>query len=151
MKVVINNCFGGFGISTEVLKELVVKNAKCIESYTPKHYYGGDNEKYHRANEWEQEWNENFKEFFDIGDGFMADRMGYNVYKNGLLYALKDRGNIEVRTNSDLIEIIERIGKDKASASLAELKIVEIPDGIEFKIDDYDGVETIHEVHRSWS
>ena len=28
MKMVINSDFGGFGISTEVLKELVLKNAK---------------------------------------------------------------------------------------------------------------------------
>ena len=151
MKIVINTCFGGFGISTNVLKELVIKNAKCIESYTPKHYYGGDNEKYHRAKEWEQKWNEDFQEFFDIGDGFMTDKMGYNVFKDGLLYSLKNRSDIEVRTDSDLINIIERIGEKEASASLAELKVVEIPDGIEFEIDDYDGVETIHEVHRSWS
>ena len=31
------------------------------------------------------------------------------------------------------------------------LKIVEIPDDVEWEIDDYDGIETIHEVHRSWS
>ena len=27
----------------------------------------------------------------------------------------------------------------------------EIPDDVEWEIDDYDGIETIHEVHRSWS
>jgi hypothetical protein len=37
-----------------------------------------------------------------------------------------------------------------ASGGFASLKVVEIPDGIEWEIDEYDGKETIHEKHRSW-
>lgn len=40
--------------------------------------------------------------------------------------------------------------KDEASGRLAELEVVEIPDGTDWEIDDYDGVETIHEKHQSW-
>ena len=29
-------------------------------------------------------------------------------------------------------------------------KVVEIPDGVEYEIYDWDGVEQIHEVHRVW-
>ena len=29
-------------------------------------------------------------------------------------------------------------------------KIIEIPDDIEWEIDNYDGIESIHEKHRSW-
>ena len=124
---------------------------KCVENFTAKNYYGGDSANYARASEWEQKWNEDFEKFLDIGDGFKANKRGYNVYKDGLLYSLKNRSDIEVRTDSNLIEIIERIGERNANASLASLKVIEIPDGIEFEIDDYDGCETIHEVHRSWS
>ncbi len=58
MKVAVNKCYGGFGISILALKELVLRNAKCIEICTPKHYYGGDNKKL--ADEWEERWNKAF-------------------------------------------------------------------------------------------
>jgi len=28
--------------------------------------------------------------------------------------------------------------------------VVDIPDDIEYEIDDYDGIESVHEAHRSW-
>ena len=53
------------------------------------------------------------------------------------------------RTNEALIKVVEGLGKD-ANGSCAKLKIIEVPDGVEFEIDDYDGMESVHEVHRSW-
>jgi len=53
------------------------------------------------------------------------------------------------RTNPLLVEAVEALGKE-ADGSVAELKVVEIPDGVDFEIDDYDGMESIHERHRSW-
>jgi len=31
------------------------------------------------------------------------------------------------------------------------LKIIEIPEDVDWEVDEYDGLETIHEKHRSWS
>lgn len=56
----------------------------------------------------------------------------------------------EKRTDPALIECIEKLGSDKASGSLANVRVVEIPDDIEFEITDYDGMEAIEEVHRTW-
>jgi hypothetical protein len=53
------------------------------------------------------------------------------------------------RTDPNLIECVKTLG-DKASGYNAELKVVEIPDDIEWEINDYDGMEIIEEVHRSW-
>jgi hypothetical protein len=39
---------------------------------------------------------------------------------------------------------------EEANDQFAKLEIVEIPDGVEWQIDEYDGYESIHEVHRSW-
>ncbi len=33
----------------------------------------------------------------------------------------------------------------------AELKIIDLPDDVNYQINDYDGHESIHEQHRSWS
>ncbi len=54
------------------------------------------------------------------------------------------------RTDPELIKLIEEFGSEWASGSHATLEIVEIPDGVDWQIDDYDGYETIHERHRSW-
>ena len=57
-------------------------------------------------------------------------------------------GDLE-RDDPILIRVVEEMGEE-ANDRFAELEIVEIPDDVEWQIDDYDGYETIHEVHRSW-
>lgn len=39
----------------------------------------------------------------------------------------------------------------KRMAELGCKQAVEIPDGIEWELDEYDGLESVHECHRSWS
>jgi len=53
------------------------------------------------------------------------------------------------RNHPILLKVVKELGK-KSWGRCAELKIVEIPNGIEYEIDNYDGVETVHEKHRSW-
>ena len=54
------------------------------------------------------------------------------------------------RTDPDLIRCVETLGSEKASGFCAELHVIEIPDDVEWKIYDYDGIESVHEKHRSW-
>lgn len=54
------------------------------------------------------------------------------------------------RTNPLLVKCVEELG-ERANGRVAELHIVEIPDGVDFEIEEYDGMEEIHEAHRSWS
>ena len=53
------------------------------------------------------------------------------------------------RTNPKLIEVVEKLGK-KANGQCANLEVVEIPDGIDWEIDEYDGYEHVEEKHRRW-
>lgn len=55
-----------------------------------------------------------------------------------------------LRTHPRLIECIETLGADRASGQLTSLKIVTIPDGVDWVIKDYDGAEWIAEKHRTW-
>lgn len=91
MKVVINECFGGFGLSKEAYDFLGL------------------------------EWD-------GYGYGYDAD---------------------EKRNDPKLIECVKKLDK-KANGRYAKLKIVEIPDDVEWEIDEYDGVEWVAEKHRRW-
>ena len=53
------------------------------------------------------------------------------------------------RDDPQLIEVVSKLGKD-ANGTCASLRIVEIPDGVEWEIDEYDGNEHIAEKHRIW-
>jgi len=101
MKVAINKCFGGFGLSEAVFKEL----------------------------------------------GFKWD--GYGYLDNDS-FGIKDDNYLAYRRNKKLIKAIEKVGEEKASGKMAMVRIVEIPNGVDWEINEYDGIETIHEKHRSW-
>jgi hypothetical protein len=55
----------------------------------------------------------------------------------------------ENRTNSLLIQTIEELGKE-ANGRFGKISIVDIPDDVDWEIDDYDGIETVREKHRCW-
>ncbi len=84
IKVVINSCYGGFGLSTLAIKEL-----------------GGRDDFY------------------------------------------------ENRSDPDLVKVVEEL-KNKANRSYSKLESVEIPDDVEWAIEDYDGIEWVAEKHRTW-
>ena len=142
MKVVINRCYGGFGISPEAQK-LYLKycGKKCYFYKQTKYEHCDGKVEYMRvptkeATSWCYTVTKNLgKTTTDIG-GDNESELWYD-------------GNIE-RDDPILIRVVEELGSDKASNSHAKLEIVEIPDGIEYTIDDYDGRESIHEAHRSW-
>lgn len=54
----------------------------------------------------------------------------------------------KIRSNPILVQIVEELGEE-ADGFCARLEVVEIPDGTNYYISDYDGVETICE-GRTW-
>jgi len=86
-KIVINNCFGGFGLSEEAREML----GRPLDSY-----------------DWEVR-----------------------------------------RDDPKLVEVVEKLGCGSYGRH-AKLKIIEIPEDIEWELSDYDGIETVHEQHRKW-
>jgi hypothetical protein len=54
------------------------------------------------------------------------------------------------RNNPILVEIVEQLG-EAADGFFSALKVVEIPDDVEWGIEEYDGNEWIAEKHRIWN
>ena len=93
MKVVINGCFGGFGLSDAALDEY--KNREGITD--PDFYY------------------------YDIP-----------------------------RDCPVLVAMVEEQGT-AINGTFSDLKVVEIPDGVNWYIEEYDGLEHVAERHRTWN
>lgn len=54
------------------------------------------------------------------------------------------------RDDEALVQVVEELG-EKADDDFSELKIVEIPDGVEWVVCEYDGAEWVAEKHRTWA
>jgi len=90
MKVVINDCYGGFGLTDAALEEYKIRKGITDEN------------------------------FFE---------------------------RIIPRDCPVLVEMVEKGGAD---GDFSDLKIVEIPDDVNWYIEEYDGLEHVAERHRTW-
>jgi hypothetical protein len=54
------------------------------------------------------------------------------------------------RNDQYLVRVIEELGDD-ANGRFSELKVVNIPDEVEWQIEEYDGLEWVAEKHRIWN
>jgi len=139
-KIVVNRCYGGFGLSPMAQKMYLKLIGKDCYFYKQTKYEHRDEiEEYVRTSM--KEATENSFVYTVTKD--LGERTN-KLPNDDFWYD----GNLE-RTDPILIQVVEKLGK-KASDRLAELEVVEIPDDVEWEIDEYDGIESIHEKHRSW-
>ena len=47
--------------------------------------------------------------------------------------------------------MVEMVERGDADGDYSELKVVEIPDGVNWYIEEYDGLEHVTERHRTWN
>lgn len=130
-KVVINKCFSGFGLSDEAQHALAARKGVTLyeldESFGSKSYATVPKEEYDRL----EKESRKTKDFSLI---------------NGLFWNCREWG----RDDSDLVAVVEELGVEKASGPHAELKVVEVPDGVVWDLQEYDGIEWIAERHQTW-
>ena len=93
MKIVINSCHGGFGLSEEAMTEFKTRKGITDPDF------------------WE----------YDID-----------------------------RDDPILVQLVEEM-QTAVDSRYSELKVVDIPDDVEWTIMEYDGLEWVAEVHRTWS
>lgn len=63
--------------------------------------------------------------------------------------AVQSEGREIERNDPHLVSVVKELGSE-ADGSFAELKVVEVPDGVKWTIEEYDGSEWVAEVHRTW-
>jgi len=158
MKIVINKCYGGFSISPLAVKELAkLKGKECYffrnptierDGYIPITLEEANEELMFYAfsipnpNEYLYEHLPKHKDWRKMTE---EEKELYNKRYEEIKL---DTHTID-RADKDLIKIVEKLGK-KANGKYADLKIVEIPDSVEWQIEEYDGVEWVSEKHRIW-
>jgi hypothetical protein len=120
MKVVINRCFGGFGLSDQAFELFMNKKGIEFEKVPAKHSFrDGDSDYYSK--------------------GHVGEDDHYLYY----LYLCEDR------SDPALVAVVEELG-EKANRSCSELAVVEVPDDAKWYIHEYDGMEHVAEEHRTW-
>lgn len=81
--------------------------------------------------------------------GFNLSKAAETRYKE--LTGKKEVWSWEIKRDDPLlIQVVEELG-DGADTRVSSLKIVEIPDGVEWIVEEYDGSEWIAEEHRTWA
>ena len=142
MKLVINRCFGGFSLSRAAVKRLAELQGRPCFFFTNGN--GDDFETYFPSED-ASDGRDLFWTAFDIPNPNEVVKDDNDAYE---LHQLDSRP--EDRADPLLIRVVEELC-EKADGRCAKLGIVEIPDGVDWEIDEYDGSESVHEKHRSWS
>lgn len=138
MEVVINKCFGGFGLSPIAVKEYAKLSGFNVYGYVT------DYSDLRKTIRYKDDGRKNYCIFWlmdDVGDNPTSDELNNaNWFHETLLD----------RNDKILIKVVKKL-KEKANGMCAKLRIVKIPDGVDYEIEEYDGAEHIAEKHRTWS
>ena len=79
--------------------------------------------------------------------GFSLSRAAYEelgLEWDGYGYAFEGS-----RDDPSLVAAVEKLG-ERASGIFARLKVIDIPDDVDWEIDEYNGYEQVAEKHRTW-
>jgi hypothetical protein len=149
-KIVINTCYGGFGLSNKALKRYAELNGKTAyffiyefgkytsfdvnvdtDGFGVCFYVPNPNE----ILKPEKTWNKLSK----------LEREAYNKKYREICLSPSDIPRDDV----NLIKVVNEL-KEDANGPFADLKIIQIPDDVDWEIDECDGDECVREKHRTW-
>ena len=132
MQIVINGCFGGFGLSHPAVMRYGKLKGWGLHAYvnTPPDF-------------------ENLVPYDGISRAFCVHYGTKPAVKGKLSNKDYFYPSGIKRTDPDLIRIVRKMGK-RANGDYADLKIITIPDDVEWEIQEYEGREWVAEKHRRW-
>lgn len=148
MKVVINACYGGFGLSPAATLELH-KRGGPVEATPVDDYFGVSEGKSPNEVLGKNQSIARWREYLSGANKRDLFVTVFSVDESLVLYASSLSGD-SARANPILVQLVEEMG-EAANGSCADLKIVEVPDDADWEISEYDGREHVAEKHRSWS
>jgi len=138
MDIVINACYGGFGLNKKAVMRYAELKRIELYPYISKTIYDTHKKVYGRT------------PTVDSPDVMFVSYSTKPVEDGG--EAVDDNyfneGDIP-RDDLDLVKVVREMG-DKVNTGCSKLKVVEISDDVEWEIKEYDGKEWIAEKHRTW-
>lgn len=132
MKLVINSCYGGFGLSSKALKRYLELKGKQAYFYKQTKYNWSDNDSEFQRIDNVDNLNELFIYCTTEDQGKVINDFPDNTFHSRDI----------PRNDRYLVQVVEELGPD-ANGKCSKLEIVEIENGRWYKIDEYDGYESI--------
>lgn len=132
-KVVINTCFGGFGLSPKGVEAYLARKGKQCYWFKDARDEGG-----RRSFDKKVPCENPASEFIAYSYTSPEPSRESHFYDRNV-----------PRDDPDLVAVVESLGKE-ANGQCASLSVVEVPDGVDWEIDEYDGNEHVAERHRTW-
>ena len=148
MKIILNKCYGGFNVSTAGYRLYAKKKGFELYPYVmaidPKYKYHIGEYSFEKI-EWEKiRYTCAHIHYFIKDYGDKISRRAFNEIEDDYLWLEQNH-----RTDPVLIEVVEELGKE-ASGAGSDLRVVEIPDDMEWVIDKHDGLEVLHQKVQTW-
>lgn len=141
-KIVINKQFGGFGLSPEALLWLWRNGYKQKGFITPvREYFGKRNDDSFLG------LKKNLEKWRSYLGG-EKQSVFLTTFTPDEKFVLSGDSDIK-RDHPLLLKCLKELG-EKANGDCATLKVVTIPKGIKWHIEEYHGLEHVAEDHRTW-
>lgn len=140
MKVVVNRCYGGFGLSTRAI-QMCYERGMTKLAYSIDEYFRTDEKAHQRAlNIWNK---------YLAGDTSLEKKSEFTIFTSDKTQVLMMSSMGQERNNPILVSVVEELGKE-ANDSFSKLEIKEIPDDVKWEIVSRYGMEEIRKVSRNW-
>lgn len=152
MKVLYNNQYGGFGISLFAVLKLMERDRNILAVYKRD---SESSDTYTRVKPKDAQnirswlcrsdliFTENCRSSDSVSQKYIDEHPDIIMHPNKMYEKFGSANNL--RFNKKLIALFEKYGSEKISDESAKLEIEEVPKGWMFKIEERDGLESIHQ------